>query len=154
MKEVFFRNLTSDDRQRAGYELEDLLGELFAAFEMEYRKPYRTATQQIDGSFRLDGFDYIVEAKWRKDLPDEQEIAGFRNKVETKLESTRGMFVAVQGFRDEVVRQFSGRGANIIFVCGYDLTMILEGRWALPDALRLKVTKAAQEGVVYYPLPF
>ena len=73
-------------------------------------------------------FDYIVEARWLKDQPSAAEINGFEGKVERKLESTRGLFVAVQGVRPEVVDTFSGRGCNIVFVDGYDLTQILEGR--------------------------
>jgi restriction endonuclease Mrr len=96
------------------------------------------------------GFDYLVEAKWRSDQPNEQEIAGFKQKVDTKLDATRGMFVSINGFRDEVVAQFQGRGANIIFMDGEDLTHILEGRVDLPDALRTKIEKAAQEGNVFF----
>jgi len=54
------------------------------------------------------------------------------------------------GFRDEVVAQFQGRGANIIFVDGEDLTHILEGRIDLPEAFRTKIEKAAQEGNVFF----
>lgn len=149
---TFLASFSNPNRQQAGYSLEDLLKDLFAVFEVEYRKSYRTNTQQIDGHFRFEGFDYLVEAKWRKDLPTEQEVAGFRQKVITKLESTRGFFVSVNGFREEVVNQFSGQGANIIFMSGEDLIHILEGRIDLRDALRTKVEKASQEGKVYVPI--
>jgi hypothetical protein len=152
LSKLFSESFSDPNRQQAGYSLEDLLKDLFAVFEVEYRKSYRTNTQQIDGHFRFEGFDYLVEAKWRKDRPNEQEIGGFRQKVNTKLESTRGLFVSINAFREEVVEQFSGHGANIIFMSGEDLIYILEGRIDLRDALRIKIEKASQEGKVYVPM--
>ncbi len=148
----FMDSLTNPNRQAAGYTLEDILEKLYPLFSLEYRKSYRTTTQQIDGHFKYESFDYLVEAKWRSDQPNEQEIGGFKRKVDTKLESTRGFFFSINGFRDEVIKEFEGQGCNIIFFTGEDLIHILEGRIALDEAIRIKVDKAAQEGIVYYPI--
>ena len=148
----FSEALRNQNRQQAGYSLENLVKELFAIFEIEYRKPYRTKTEQVDGHFKFEGFDYLVEARWRKDQPTEQEIGGFRHKVNIKLKSTRGIFISINGFKEEVINKFCGYEANIIFISGEDLVYILEGRIDLHDALRLKIKKAAQEGKVYFPL--
>lgn len=142
----------SPDRQNAGYTLEDLLKDLFGLFEMDYRKSYRTLTQQIDGHFNFQGFDYLVEAKWRQEHPTEQELGGFKHKVDGKLESTRGFFVSIPGFRAEVISQFNGSGGNLILMDGSDLNYILEGRLDLRDALKKKIETAAQRGIVFTPL--
>ena len=147
----FTKAIMSTDRQTAGYSLEDLLVSLFALFEIEYRASYRTPTQQIDGQFAFSGFHYLVEAKWRKERPTEQEIGGFKHKVDGKLESTRGIFISVPGFRPEVIDRFNGCGSNIILLDGAHLTHILEGRIDLRDLLTSAIEKAAQEGVVYVP---
>jgi hypothetical protein len=152
LQKTFSDGLTNPDRQAMGYVLEDLLRELFSLFDIDYRKPYKTTVEQIDGHINFEGFDYIVEARWRKDQPSEAEINGFQGKVERKLESTRGLFVAVQGVRPEVVNSFSGRGCNIIIVDGYDLAQILEGLVDLRDALKFKIEKAAQEGRAFVSL--
>lgn len=149
----FLESVKSPDRQEAGYSLEDLIKELFAIFEIEYRKSYKIAAQQIDGHFKFEGFDYLVEARWRKDQPNEKEVGWFKRKVDTKLESTRGIFVSINGFRDEVINKFTGIGSNLIFMSGEDLIFILEGRIDLRDALRFKIEKASQEGQVYISLP-
>jgi len=151
LRAVFTEAVTSTNRQEAGYSLEDLLVELFALFELEYRRSYRTptGTQQIDGQFTFEGFHYLVEAKWRKDYPPEQEIAGFKHKVDGKLESTRGVFISVAGYRPAVIEQFNGRGSNIILLDGSHLIHVLEGRMDLREMLKLVIDKAAQEGVVY-----
>lgn len=152
LRDQFNTAVCNPDRQAAGFSLEDLLADLFGVFEIEYRKPYRTETQQIDGAFKLDGFDYLVEAKWRKDQPTEQEIGGFKHKVSDRLESTRGLYVSVSGFRPEVIRQFNGHGAKIIFMDGVHLTHVFEGRIDLRDALRKMIETAAQRGLVYTQL--
>lgn len=152
LKKQLADGLLLKDRQRAGYNLENILESLFPLFEIEYRKAYKTETQQIDGHFRFEGFDYLVEAKCTKDKPNEHEIAGFERKITTKLESTRGIFVSINGFRDEVVKQFEGKGSKIILFSGEDIMHILEGRIDLRDVLRFKIEKAAQEGKVFFPV--
>jgi hypothetical protein len=150
LRNTFTKGLTATDRQVIGFTLEDILKDLFALFEIEYKKSYKTDTQQIDGHFKFQGFNYLVEAKWRKDQPNEGEIGAFQRKVKTKLESTRGLFISISGFRDEVINQFNGSN-NIIMLCGLDLTYLLEGRIDLNELLNVKIDKAAQYGICYYP---
>lgn len=149
-----FMDLTSsDDAQARGYGLEDLLKELFALYEIRYRKSYRSDGEQIDGFFNFGGFDYLVEARWRKDQPDLNAMLGFKGKADRKIESTRGLIVSMPGFRDDVVGRLRDAGpANLILMDGYDLNLILEGRVSLTDALQRKIDKAGQEGTIYYPL--
>ena len=149
LRKAFMDGIVDPNRQQAGYSLEDILVELFSLFCIEYRKSYKISTQQIDGHFKFESFDYLVEAKWRADLPTEQEIAGFKRKVDTKLESTRGIFFSINGFRQEVVEAFQG-GGNIVFFSGEDLVFILEGMISLDEVLRIKIEKAAQEGIPYF----
>lgn len=154
LRQTFNEQLISTNRQSAGFTLEDILKDLFGLSDIEYRKSYRnpTNTQQIDGHFRFEGFDYLVEAKWTKGLPNTGEISTFKFKVESKLESTRGLFVSVNGFREEVINSFSGNGSKIIFMSGQDLIHILEGRIDLQEALKIKIEKGAQEGITYFPI--
>lgn len=152
IKATFYNMISTVNRQKAGYSLEDLLEKLFPVFDLEYRKSYRTETQQIDGHFKFEGFDYLVEAKWRADKPNENEIGGFKRKIDTKLESTRGVFISINGFREEVIKSFEGVGNNILFFSGEDFTHVLEGRIDLDEVLRKKIDKAAQEGIAYFPV--
>ena len=145
--------LAAEDAQRRGYDLEDLLKEVFAIFELRYRKSYRTSTEQNDGHFHFGGFDYIVETRWRAEPFTQADLLVFKGKVDQKIQSTRGLVVSVSGFRPDVAERIRDAGsANIIFFDGQDLTLVLEGRVPLKDALQRKVDKATQEGVVYFPL--
>jgi hypothetical protein len=150
---VFGKMSLSYDSQTRGYDLEDLVKELFNLFELRYRKSYRTECEQIDGFFSFGGFDYLVECRWRKDVPSLDALLAFKGKVDRKIESTRGLFISVAGFRDDVVQRLRESGpANLILMDGYDLVLILEGRVNLIDALQAKTDKASQEGLIFFPV--
>jgi len=124
---------------------------LFEIHEISYRRSYRTVTEQIDGHFKFNEFDYLVEARWRSKPPTESDLGSFKNKVDKKLMSTRGLFLSIVGFRQEVILEFTrGTTSNIILMDGSDLTLIFEGHVSLIDALELKTQKAAQEGIIFF----
>jgi hypothetical protein len=139
--------------QARGYSLEELLAQLFESHEIQYRRPYKLSAEQVDGHFHFEGFDYLVEARWRTEQPTQGDLTGFKGKVDRKLASTRGLFVSVAGYRPEVVTEFTrGTSSNIVLMDGQDVSLILEGQISLIDALAFKIKKAAQEGLVYVPL--
>jgi hypothetical protein len=150
------RPRTPSELQQRGYALELLLADLFEAFELEYRRPYKAPHEQIDGSFHFRGFTYLVEAKWEKLPPSFDDMAKFKFKVDGKLESVRGVFVAMASFDDNVIdhlfRVARGSRNNLILVDKLDLLTIVEGRMTLKDALTAKVDAAEQQGEWWYPL--
>jgi hypothetical protein len=50
--------------QRRGRRFEGFLGEMFERFGLAPRGDFRLVGEQIDGSFKLNGQTYLVEAKW------------------------------------------------------------------------------------------
>jgi hypothetical protein len=153
LNDAFGQMASAPDRQARGYGLEDLIKELFALFEIRYRKSYRTESEQIDGHFSFGGFDYLVEIRWRQEPATLGELLAFKGKVDRKIQSTRGLFISVVGFAPEASQGLrEAPPANLILMDGYDLTLILEGRVSLIDALQAKADMASQEGVVYFSL--
>jgi Restriction endonuclease len=141
-----------DEAQKRGYDLEELLGRLFKLHDIAYQPPYRKGTvEQTDGFFTFNGFQYLIEARWRRKPPDLAELTAFSGKVRRKIESTRGLFISVAGFRSEVVHEAASL-LNLILTDGQDLALILEGRVSLIEALQIKLDKAAQQGILFYPL--
>lgn len=142
-----------DEATKRGYDLEELLAKLFELSGISYRRPYKAGTQQIDGHFNYKGFDYLVEAKWHSHSPSATELESLKSRVVKKFEGTRGLFVSMAPFRDQVISDFtSGTRSNILLMDGYDLVLILEGRISLSEALDVKIEKAAQEGTVFFSL--
>ena len=56
--------ITKLDPQTRGLRFEGFLNELFAGFGLAPRGAFRLVGEQIDGSFKLQGQTYLVEAKW------------------------------------------------------------------------------------------
>lgn len=52
------------DVHARGYRFETWLVALFDLFDLKPRGSYKTELDQIDGSFELDGKEYLFEAKW------------------------------------------------------------------------------------------
>jgi hypothetical protein len=140
---------TPAERQARGYELEKLLIELFKANDIDYAGSRRTSHEQVDGSFFFHGFTYLVEARWRQDKPTIGDLADFKFKVDGKIESTRGLFISMVGFDDEVLDHFasnSGTRRNVIYMTGHDLALIFGGHIGIVDALLMKIDAAESRG--------
>lgn len=94
----------------------------------------------------------MIETKWEQSKLNSAKIASLKQKVDTKLNGTRGLFIAINGFREEVIKDYSNQDAKIIFMDGEELVYILEGRISLKDALLIKITEAAKTGNPYISL--
>jgi hypothetical protein len=146
----FLEMRSMTDTHARGYELEHLLRDLFRLHELDYTASYKTETDQIDGSVVIDAFTYLIEARWRANPAADGELGGLAHKVERRLDATRGMFISMAGFRGEAVDLYRRAKDNrLVLVDGQDLSLILEGRFDLLDALREKVRAAATLGEPY-----
>ncbi|TDG56244.1 hypothetical protein C4K59_002382 [Streptococcus thermophilus] len=148
LKTEYYSLFSSENPQERGYRLEKIVANLFRINDIDYHDSYRnsTNTQQLDGYFRFEGFDYLVEMKWEKNPVNSPKIASLKQKVDTKLTSTRGLFLSINGFRDEVIQDFSNKDAKILFMDGQELAYILENRISLYEALKVKIIGASKTG--------
>jgi hypothetical protein len=140
--------LSQLDPHPRGYAFERFLQDLFKAFEMDPREPFRLQGEQIDGSFQLDGETYLVEAKWHGNKLGVAELHTFHGKLEQKAAWTRGIFVSNSGFTDEGLIAF-GRGKRVICVDGLDLYEMLDREIPWRKVLELKVRRAAETGLPF-----
>ncbi len=131
--------------QARGYAFERLLAELF--------RMYKTDVDQVDGAVQFEAFTYLLEARWRGKPAVESDLVQLTSKVHRRIESTRGIFVSMAGFRPEVTQLYRlSHEQRLVLVDGQDLALILEGRVELPDALRAKVEAASVDGEPYLQL--
>lgn len=139
--------------QARGYAFERLLAELFRVYELEFVGSYKTDVDQIDGAVQFEAFTYLVEARWRSQPAVESDLSQLTGKVRRRIESTRGIFVSMAGFRPEVAQMYRlSHEQRLVLVDGQDLALILERRVELPDALRAKVASASVDGEPYLRL--
>jgi hypothetical protein len=145
LKDRFNALATTRDLQKRGFELERFLYDLFLLYELEPKGSFKNYGEQIDGAFTFQGTDYLLEAKWKKQV-DRGELATFCYKVETKFKTAVGLLVTIDGVTSEAI---SPDFKSIIIMDGFDLTTILEGRVSLTDLLFRKRRKAIETGQIY-----
>jgi hypothetical protein len=137
--------ITKLDPQARGLRFEGFLNELFAGFGLAPRGSFRLIGEQIDGSFKLHGQTYLVEAKWHGPQIGFADLMTFSGKVAGKASWSRGLFVSNSGFTAEGLEAFArGRQTNLICADGLDLYEVLSRRVSLIDVLEEKARRAAE----------
>ena len=137
--------------QKRGYEYEKLLTELFTAYNLTPRSPFRLTGEQIDGSFKLGGDTYLVEAKWQAGLTGQADLLTFSGKVSGKATWSRGVFISNSGFTQEGLAAFgNGRQTNIICMDGLDLHEVVHHRLSFVDVIeKNSVVRGNKSRMVY-----
>lgn len=131
--------------QARGYAFEKLLRDIFNAYGLEAREPFRLRGEQIDGSFQLSNETYLLEAKWQGDQTGVADLHTFHGKLEQKAAWTRGLFISNSGFTEDGLAAF-GRGKRVICMDGLDLHDAMHREIPLNHVLDRKVRRAAETG--------
>lgn len=135
--------------QQRGYAFEGLLKRLFDSQGVRMSEPFRLVGEQIDGTFKFEGENYIVEAKWQDSSTSTEALYKFAMKADGKLYA-RGVFVSVNGYSNEAIRAIvHGKHIKTILVDGEDLVLVLEEQITLADLLDRKIRAAQTRGEVY-----
>jgi hypothetical protein len=146
LKQRFLSMYSDSDPQLRGRTFEGLLNDLFALFDLNPRKSFAIADEQIDGAFTFNTDDYILEAKWEKTKASREDADILAQKVERKGRNTLGLFIAIEGFSQQAVNSHSNRGTGLIFMDGADLMSILEGQVSLTEVLDAKRRHVSETG--------
>jgi hypothetical protein len=143
-----FMALLDVEPQKRGYDFEKFLKDLFNAYGMEARDPFRIRGEQIDGSFQLEGATYLLEAKWQNPKTNAADLRAFHGKLEEKAAWTRGLFISYSGFSDDGLSAF-GHGKKLICMDGRDIYESLSRSLPLDKVIIEKVRQAASTGVIF-----
>jgi hypothetical protein len=137
--------ITQLNPQARGLRFEGFLNELFEGFGLAPRGSFRLVGEQIDGSFKLNGQTYLVEAKWHGPQIGFADLMAFSGKVGGKASWSRGLVVSHSGFTAEGLEAFSrGRQTNLICADGLDLYEVLSRKVSLIAVLEAKERRAAE----------
>lgn len=149
IKNKFFGLVGSNNEQKRGYQLEQIIKELFTLFDLDPKASFRIAGEQIDGAFTFENTDYLFEAKWQKEPVGIKELDAFSGKLARKLDNTLGLFLSMSGFSEDAVKTHSTGRRLMILMDGSDLMAVLEERIDLIQLLLRKRRHAAQTGSIY-----
>jgi hypothetical protein len=125
---MFDEMATSADPQRRGYLLQDLFNRLFDLHEVPVVRSFtrNSGGEQIDGAFKLEGWHYIVECRWRERLADIRQLDGLLGQVNRSGKQTMGMFLSVEGWSENVPGLLKQNPEKAVFLMhGYDLRCVL-----------------------------
>lgn len=145
----YFELISSTEPQKRGYRLETLLRELFTLFDLDPKASFKVTGEQIDGAFTFQTTDYLLEAKWQHNLVDAADLDSLAGKLTRKLDNTLGLYLSINGYSDDGVRQHSSGRRLMILMDGSDLMAVLEARIDLIQLLLRKRRHAAQTGNIY-----
>lgn len=149
LKNKFLALYSATDKQRRGFDLEELFFELLELEEFECTPPYKNTGEQIDGHFKYEKFDYLVEIRWRDEPAGQSDLSVFDGKIRGKGQSTRGFLLSINGFNKNGISKFSGDAPRIILMDGQDFFLVFEERTTFYDLMKLKTDFLARKGDVY-----
>lgn len=149
LKNDFMGLQATPDKQHRGYALEKIFFDLLGLEEFEHKLPYKTSGEQIDGHFNYEKFDYLVELKWTEGQCKQKDLSIFEGKINSKAQSTRGLFLSVNGFDENCIAKNSGDAPRVIFADGKDLFCVLDDRISFFDLMKLKVDQLVRMGKIY-----
>lgn len=132
----------SDDSQRRGYLLQELLNRLFDIHEVPVVRSFtrNEGAEQVDGAFKLEGWHYIVECRWRETLADTRQLDGLLGQVNRSGKQTMGLFLSINGWSDHVPGLLKQNPNKcIVLMEGYDLRCVLALEADLRDLLLAKL---------------
>ncbi len=145
----FLALVAMEDHQARGYQLEKVLYGLFDLFDLDPKRSFRVAGEQIDGAFTFEGTDYLLEAKWQNKPVDAAALDSLAGKLSRKLDNTLGVFLSMSGYSPEAVKTHSSGRRLMFLMDGGDLNAVLEARIDLIQLLLRKRRAAAQTGNIY-----
>lgn len=152
LKLEYYALISSTERQRRGYALEQMLRKLFELFDMDPRASFKITGEQIDGAFTFERTDFLLEAKWQQELVGIEELDAFSGKIARKLDNTLGLFLSINGYSPDAVGLHTATRPVMILMDGSDLMAVLDGRIDLRALLLRKRRHAAQTGELFLPI--
>jgi len=150
---MFDSLVATENPQQRGYLLQELLNRVFTLYGIPVVRSFtrNEGAEQIDGAFKLEGWHYLVECRWRKKLADIRELDGLRGQVDRSGKQTMGFFVSINGWSEHVPQLLKQNPQkSIILMDGYDLRSVLSGIIELRELILAKIEKLNLEGEAFY----
>ncbi len=140
---ALYSDMMSGPEEDRPLKLANVLGGLLRANDIDILRLPQVRDHDVRGVVRMGGIEHLLTAVW--------EVGDDPLEVDTSEESIqaqdrRTLIVALQGFPREM-RLDPERDRRKILLDGRDLTLLLEGRWTVPHAVRWKAREQRETGV-------
>lgn len=150
--ELYSDILTGSAAERL-LKLANVLGGLAMANGARVELPPKPQGDSVQATIRLGNQEYALDARWSPEQVEEgldaltQRVLGISGSGSDR----RGILVAVEGVPSDLVLD-ADQDRWTVLLDGHDLTLLLEDRWTLEEALNFKDATQRQTGA-HSPLP-
>jgi hypothetical protein len=133
----------ADPHQR-GYLLQELLNRLFDLHSIHVVRSFQRngGAEQIDGAFKIEGWHYLAECRWRQKPADGRDLDGLLGQVNRSGKQTMGLFLSINGWSEHVIPLLhQNPSKSIILMEGHDLRTVMSAHIDLRSFIAAKLAK-------------
>lgn len=146
-KDELLKLLKIDSAQARGFAFERFLKCYFEDSGLDPRGSFKIEGEQIDGSFILHNEIYLLEAKWTSKKIDKGDLVEFNEKVSSKSNFTRGLYISYSGYSEEALNTFDkGRKISIVLMTVEELYDSIDCKRKFQEIVWEKFRALAEEG--------
>ena len=140
---ALYSDMMSGPEDERPLKLANVLGGLLRANDVDILRLPQVRAHDVRGVVRMGGIEHLLTAVWEV---GDDPLAVDTTEESVHAQDRRTLIVALQGFPREL-RLHPERDRRKILLDGRDLTLLLEGRWTLPHAVRWKAREQRETGV-------
>ena len=139
-------------QQRKGYAFERFVFWMFGLFDLDPKAPYKTETDQIDGSFKLGDSTVLIETKYHQNIIDKTDLVLFQDKLEHKSNHTRGLFISYSDVSNNAISYFSNQSPRITIMYASEIFQLCHYHVNLAKILTMKFRYLDETGCIWCPV--
>ncbi|MCY4112773.1 MAG: hypothetical protein OXG33_02380 [Chloroflexi bacterium] len=140
---ALYSDMMSGPEEDRPLKLANVLGGLLRANEIDILRLPQARADDVRGVVRMGGIEHLLTAVWEA---GDDPLTVDTSEESIQAQDRRTLIVALQGFPREM-RLHPERDRRKILLDGRDLTLLLEGRWTVPHAVRWKAREQRETGV-------
>ena len=141
---MFDEMAKSDDFHNRGYLLQELLNRLFDLHGIHVVRSFQRngGAEQIDGAFRIEGWHYLTECRWRQKPADGRDLDGLLGQINRSGRQTMGLSLSIHGWSENVIPILQQNPSkSIILMEGHDLRSVMSAHIDLRSFIAAKLAK-------------
>lgn len=133
----YYVMLKIKDNQERGYALEKYINFLFKEYGLNPRSSFRLKNEQIDGSFTINGDNYLLEVKFTNKI-DYNSLILFQTKLEERAYA-KGLFITYSLVKEEDIEHLKiGRNVRFVIMTVDEIWEIINNKFDLKNIIEKK----------------
>lgn len=132
--------------QEGGYLFQEWFGDLCGLFEMDYKKAYRSAGRETDGSLTIGDMTFLLSLKFEAKQTAPADVDELKGRLHKVADYTMGILLSMAGFGHTAIETASGAQTSVILLDHSHLYYVLSGAMSLGDVITRVRRHASRTG--------